>query len=421
MNSCRVLLLLALCPALAQPSLAQAPPDTTSVSGRSAPPPATVTGSGTTDYIPIWTGSSTLGNSKIYQVSSNVGIGTTTPAVALDVNGRVNVSKTFRILENDVLAIPGGTASGNLAVGIQALASSSTGTDNTATGIYGLQFNTSGVNNTADGAFALTHNTSGGFNTATGVNALDSNNDGNYNTAVGEDALYNNFNSSDNTAIGYSALYANISAASNTAFGQNALSANQTGNFNIGIGAGGGSNIQGSDNIAVGNTGSTGDNGVIRIGTIGTQTTFFAAGIYGVSAGNNEAIPVLIDSSGQLVTASSSRRYKEDIHDMGDASGGLMRLRPVTFRYKKPLADGSQPVQYGLIAEEVAEVYPDLVSHSAEGKIEAVKYQLLDAMLLNEVQRQQAEIRELRERVDRMNAAPARTSSTPEVRKETGR
>jgi hypothetical protein len=101
----------------------------------------------------------------------------------------------------------------------------------------------------------------------------------------------------------------------------------------------------------------------------------------------------MIDSAtGQLGTVSSSRRYKEDIHDMGDASRDLMRLRPVTFRYKKPFDDGSKPIQYGLIAEEVAEVYPDMVAHSADGQIETVKYQLLDPMLLNEVQRQQKEM-----------------------------
>jgi polyhydroxyalkanoate synthesis regulator phasin len=100
----------------------------------------------------------------------------------------------------------------------------------------------------------------------------------------------------------------------------------------------------------------------------------------------------MIDSTtGQLGTVSSSRRFKENIHDMGDASEGLMRLRPVTFRYKQPFDDGSKPIQYGLIAEEVAEVYPDLVARSADGQIETVKYQLLDPMLLNEVQRQHAE------------------------------
>jgi hypothetical protein len=409
-----------LCLTLVHPTFAQTPSKSStpnSAQKDSAPPPATVTGSGTANYVPLWTGSSTLGNARIYQNGSgSIGVGTTTPQVALDVVGRVNVSKSYRILDNDVLAIPTGVSSGNLAVGIQALPSITTGTDNTATGSYGLQFNTTGVNNTADGAFALTFNTSGGFNTAAGVNALDSNSEGNYNTAVGEDALFNNFNSSDNTAIGYSALYANISGASNTALGQNALAANQTGNFNIAVGATAAANVQGSYNIDIGSTGSTGDNNTIRIGTIGNQTTFFAAGIYGVSGGNNEAIPVLVDSSGQLVTASSSRRFKEDIQDMGDASRGLMQLRPVTFRYKKPLADGSQPIQYGLIAEEVAEIYPDLVAYSADGQIETVKYQLLDPMLLNEVQRQQAEIRALQERLDRMDATLASMPRSKEAR-----
>ena len=126
---------------------------------------------------------------------------------------------------------------------------------------------------------------------------------------------------------------------------------------------------------------------------------------------NNAA--VLIDTTtGQLGTLTSSRRYKEDIQDMGDASNGLMRLRPVTFRYKQPASDGSKPMQYGLIAEEVAEVYPDLVAHSADGEIETVRYQVLPSMLLNEVQRQQREIsakkdeiRALQERLEKLEAA----------------
>jgi hypothetical protein len=113
----------------------------------------------------------------------------------------------------------------------------------------------------------------------------------------------------------------------------------------------------------------------------------------------------MIDSFGQLGTTSSSRRFKEDIADMGAASYDLMRLRPVTYRYKQPFADGSKPIQYGLIAEEVAEVYPDLVAHSADGQIETVKYQVLDSMLLNEVQRQQVEIRRLEDRLAKLEAA----------------
>ena len=144
-------------------------------------------------------------------------------------------------------------------------------------------------------------------------------------------------------------------------------------------------------------------NGGIRIGTQGTnlinQTSFFAAGIRGVTTGNNDAIPVVIDSNGQLGTVSSSRRFKEDINDMDTVSGGLMRLRPVTFRYRKPFADGSKPIQYGLIAEEVADVYPDLVVHSADGQIETVKYQVLDSMLLNELQKEHKQVQEQAETI----------------------
>ena len=136
-----------------------------------------------------------------------------------------------------------------------------------------------------------------------------------------------------------------------------------------------------------------------------SSSGIFMPAVRGATTGQNNAVAVVIDSNGQLGTISSSRRFKEDIHDMGDASRGLMRLRPVTFRYKKPFDDGSKPIQYGLIAEEVAEVYPDLVARSADGQIETVKYQVLDSMLLNEVQRQQAEIRELRERLAKLEAA----------------
>ena len=156
----------------------------------------------------------------------------------------------------------------------------------------------------------------------------------------------------------------------------------------------------------LGNQGTSGDDHVIRIGDVQTQT--FIAGISGV---NVSGVPVLvIKFSGQLGIASSSRRFKEEIRDMGDDSQGLLRLRPVTFRYKQSFPDGSKPIQYGLIAEEVAEVYPDLVARSADGQIETVKYQVLDSMLLNEVQRQQEEIRSLQQRLATIGSA-ARTNT----------
>jgi hypothetical protein len=286
-------------------------------------------------------------------------------------------------------------------------------------GLDALYGNTTGGGNTAIGDNALNGNSTGSFNTGTGISAINNNTSGSYNTADGGLALSNNSTGSYNTAVGYEALSsyvgAPITGSNNTATGAEALENNTSGSGNIAVGYQAANNVSSgnSNNIHIGSLGQSADDGVIRIGTSGTQASFYAAGIYGASSGSSSAIPVLVDSSGQLVTVSSSRRFKEDIQDMGDASSGLMKLRPVTFRYKKPLADGSQPVQYGLIAEEVAEVYPDLVARSANGQIDSVKYQLLDPLLLNEVQRQQTEIRGLQERIDKMEAALAAVSHAP--------
>ncbi len=230
-----------------------------------------------------------------------------------------------------------------------------------------------------------------------GADALNSATPGNLNVAVGHHAMQATTTASANVAVGGFALLNASTGAGNIAIGLDALETTTSGNRNIAIGLDAGSLFSGgqSDNIAIGSPGSGPDSGTIRVGTPGTHTRFFAAGVRGVTTGVNDAVPVVIDSSGQLGTVSSSRRFKEDIHDMGEASRGLMRLRPVTFRYKAPFDDGSKPIHYGLIAEEVAAVYPDLVAHSADGQIETVKYQVLDAMLLNEVQQQQADIRAL--------------------------
>ena len=150
---------------------------------------------------------------------------------------------------------------------------------------------------------------------------------------------------------------------------------------------------------------SLASNGVIRIGTSGTQTSFFAAGINGVMTGG-AGTAVLVDSNGQLGTISSSRRFKEDIQDMADASSGLLQLRPVTFRYQQPYADGSKPIDYGLIAEEVADVYPDLVVKAPHGQVETVQYHKLTPMLLNEVQEGT--------RRDRYACAPGSSRGAPE-------
>jgi hypothetical protein len=272
-----------------------------------------------------------------------------------------------------------------------------------------------GTSNTALGSGALSSNTTGGSNTASGTNALFINTTGNENTASGVDALLSNTTGSDNTASGAFALNSNTTGYLNTAIGADALYNNTTGGNNIAVGADAADNVSGgnSNNIHIGSAGASSDNNTIRIG--GGQTSFFAAGIRGVTTGINNAVPVVIDSTGQLGTISSSRRFKEDIQDMGDASGGLMRLRPVTFRYQKPFDDGSKPIQYGLIAEEVADVFPDLVARSSDGQIETVKYQVLDSLLLNEVQRLDQDNRRLEERLARLEAALASLSAEPRI------
>jgi hypothetical protein len=195
----------------------------------------------------------------------------------------------------------------------------------------------------------------------------------------------------DNTALGHSTMWNNISGSENTAIGTNALLNNTTGIQNIAIGINAGSQLTtGNNNIAIGNTGIAGDNATVRIGVNIART--FIDGIRGVQTGLGDAATVVIDSNGQLGTISSSRRYKEDISDMGSASDRLLQLHPVTFRYKDAYANGEQPLDYGLIAEEVAEVFPELVVFNRDNEPETVKYRLLSSLLLNELQKQNAEL-----------------------------
>ena len=259
---------------------------------------------------------------------------------------------------------------------------------------------TIGLNNTAIGSRALAVNISGTSNTASGALALQSNTSGVNNTASGFNALFANMSGANNTATGQEALR-NTIGNSNTAIGSVALRNNTSGNNNIAIGSAAGSSLTGgSDNIYVGNLGVASESATIRIGTSGIHTSTFIAGIRDTTVGVNN-LPVVIDSTGRLGTGPlntppfaplggllSSRRFKEDIHDMGEATTGLLRLRPVTFRYNEAFADGARAVQYGLIAEEVAEVYPDLVGYSPTGEVETVQYHKLVPMLLNELQKQ---------------------------------
>jgi len=287
-----------------------------------------------------------------------------------------------------------GFAGGLTRVGTSALFSNTTGVRNTATGFQALAPNTIGSNNTASGFKALHLNTEGSWNTASGSHALASNSTGFRNTANGFETLVANTEGFENTASGYQALHSNTTGERNTAIGTYALFYN-TGDLNVALGRGAGDQLtSGSNNIHIANHGLTSETATIKIGTQGTQTKAFVAGIRGITTGLADAMPVMVDSAGQLGTVSSSRRYKKEIHDMADSTARLLALRPVTFRYKKEFADGERPIQFGLVAEEVAEVFPELVVYDDEGRPETVKYHLLSTLLLNELQKQHGLIEE---------------------------
>jgi hypothetical protein len=309
------------------------------------------------------------------------------------------------------------TGSSNNAVGYEALHNNTTGNDNTAIGHQALFGNdttgtVTGNNNTAMGYHALFFFTSGSADTATGWSALYSNSTGSYNTATGQDALYSNSSGQQNTASGAYALYSNTTGGFNTASGLKALYYNKGGKSNIAVGYEAGFNLTtGSNNIDIGNLGSMGESGTIRIGTTSTQTATYIAGIYNVTT-LTSGLPVVIDASGQLGTTSSSERFKTAIAPMGSNTAKLQQLRPVTFHYK---ADPKGMLRYGLIAEEVAKVYPELVVRDGTGRIDGVRYDELAPMLLNEMQKnnaaqdqhnaiQAAEIRALKQEVSELKA-----------------
>lgn len=267
-----------------------------------------------------------------------------------------------------------------------------------------------GSNNVFIGDNAGNFTTTGlGGNVGVGNTALSGNTSGHQNTALGGSTLRNNLNGVNNTAVGSGALLANTSGSHNTATGQAALWNNSEGHFNVAVGLNAGFYATGSNNIYLGTgvLGVAGESNTMYLGKVGQQTKAFLAGVRGITTINPDAIPVVIDSAGQLGTVSSSRRFKEDIHEMGVASRRIFQLRPVTFRYSQPFGDGFKPIQYGLVAEEVADAFPELAVRSADGTVETVHYERLSVLLLNEVQRQERtlqnqedELQRQRERID---------------------
>jgi hypothetical protein len=289
------------------------------------------------------------------------------------------------------------TGTQNTAVGFNSLVYNNTGASNTATGSNALAANVSGSNNVGVGASALGNNASGSANTAIGTQSLVNNGIASNNTAVGFQTLFNHTTNCCNTAVGSQAMMNDTSGQNNVAVGNNALSANNTGSQNIAVGNSAGGQITGSNNIAIGHQGIAGESNAIRIGTPGTHLNTYIAGINGaIAAGGSQ---VLIDSTGHLGTFSSSRRYKEDIREIGDASNRLMDLQPVQFRYREPASDGSKPLQYGVIAEDVATIFPELVVRDGNGRIESVQYHQLPALLLNELQKQHRVVAEQAEQI----------------------
>jgi hypothetical protein len=238
---------------------------------------------------------------------------------------------------------------------------------------------------------SLYQNTTGFYNTASGFRSLFSNHTGNYNTASGVNSLWANSTGISNTASGYAALYAN-NGTSNTATGNYALYSNTTGSDNIALGYAAGFDLTtGSRNIDIGNPGVAGESNTIRIGLAGLNGPTYIAGIYGSVATNGG--PVYVNSDGRLGTGPSSRRFKKDIADMGAASEALLALRPVSFHYKEEFDSKGIP-QFGLVAEEVAEVCPDLVLRDGKGEIYSVRYEAVNAMLLNEFLKEHRKVEE---------------------------
>jgi Chaperone of endosialidase len=282
---------------------------------------------------------------------------------------------------------------GNTAMGSGALYEQNSGYGwNSGAGYLALYLNQTGQYNTAFGAGALLENDAS-YNTAVGTFALELNGTGTSNTAVGYQALYNNTGGIFNVAVGQGALQANQTGSSNTAIGETAL-LGATGSGNIAIGGKAGVSLTtGNNNIYIGSSGAN-ESGAIRIGG-SAQTATHVAGIYGSQVTGSA---VYVTSSGQLGVLASSERFKTAIAPMGDETSKLQRLRPVSFYLK---ADPSATQQYGLIAEEVAKVYPELVIRDDGGSIQGVRYEELAPMLLSEVQKQ---TRALQEQAQKLSA-----------------
>src|SRR5262245_59174929 len=316
----------------------------------------------------------------------------------------------------------GGYPNDNTAEGDRALFNLTTGRLNTALGFEALFSNADGDRNTAIGVNALHNTTTGGTgNTAIGVNALHQNTTGDdnvaigtalflsttasFNTAIGNDALARNKTGNYNTANGFQALDHNTTGERNTAIGFNSLDKNTTGSFNVAIGAGAGIGVTTADDVICIGRSVAGEN---------VSGTCFIGNIRDVTTQNANALPVVIDGAGQLGTVASSERFKKDIAIMGQASEGILSLRPVTFHYK---TDTTGTPQFGLIAEEVAKVNPALVVPDKDGKPFTVRYDAVNAMLLNEFLKARRQIDAQQKQIEALTAGLQKVSAQLEASK----
>ena len=352
---------------------------------------------------------------------------------------------SLQLCSNAQAVVPspdGGYPGGNTAEGTNALLSLTTGQWNTAVGLNSLSSNDTGFYNTAIGSGALRFNTAS-YNTAAGHNALFSNRFADYNTAVGESALYSNTVGEENTAVGWEAMYRNTTGISNTAVGEGALhgntqggdntaigsqalTSNTTGNFNTAVGDGAlVRNTTSSFNIALGRLAGADvtivDN-VICIGAPGANVSdsCYIGNIWQQPGGSQA---VYVNSLGKLGAQVSSRRFKDEIKPMAETSEVIYRLKPVSFRYK-PEIEPMRPLGFGLIAEDVQKINPDLVVRDKQGKPYSVHYDAVNAMLLNEflkahskMEEQEATITRQQKQIEALTAGLQKVSAQIEASK----
>src|SRR5208282_1548849 len=367
-----------------------------------------LSGSGKTDYVPLWLNSTTLGDSKIYQTGGKVGIGTTTPKVLLDVNGSINAKVSYTLggttfafgsyaYWNAFLGFAGNatmTGSANTAAGYQALYSNTTGGQNTASGVYALLFNTTGDYNTASGMQSLVANTTGSSNTASGHGSLNYNTEGGANTASGDQALYHNTTGSYNTASGVEALLNNNTGNYNTALGAFAGPDYNSTNLTNATAIGANAVVSQSNALVLGGPLGSGYN--VNVG-IGTATP---SNVFTIAKGAGHAVADGWDTY-------SSRRWKTNIQPLHGALGKVEQLRGVSYDLKN-----SGKHEIGVIAEEVGAVVPEVVSWDKNGKdAQGVDYGRLTALLIEATKEQQALIHTQQEQIRAQQAQIAKLMS----------